>query len=157
MRSPRPRSRIVTHVTHPSRRPGHPGPVGTECFAYRHNEGPSSPDARVAELAGRQFGVVSTAQLLEAGLTRPGISRRVRAGRLHPLHRGVYAVGHVALTWRSHVIAAVYACGPAALASHRAAGALHGLISSGRIEVTAGRGCKPKPQITVHRPIRAIH
>jgi very-short-patch-repair endonuclease len=69
----------------------------------------------------------------------------------HVLHRGVYAVGHEALTWRSHLIAAVYACGPQALASHRAAGAIHGLISSQRIEVTGPRGCKPKPGITVHR------
>jgi predicted transcriptional regulator of viral defense system len=105
----------------------------------------------VAGLAGRQHGVVSTAQLLEVGLTRPGISRRVRAKRLYPLHRGVYAVGHVALTWRSQLIAAVYACGCEAVASYRAAGALHGLVSSGRIEVTGPRGAKPKPGITVHR------
>ena len=78
-----------------------------------------------------------------------GVSRR---GGWHPLHRGVYAVGHRALTWRSHLVAAVYACGPAAVASHRAAGALHGLVSATRIEVSAARGCKPKPGITIHRP-----
>jgi very-short-patch-repair endonuclease len=113
-------------------------------------------DAVVGELAGRQHGVVTTAQMLEAGLTGQGIRRRVEAGRLYPLYRGVYAVGHRALTPRSRLIAAVYACGPGALASHRAAGALHGLVNSGRIEVTAARGCKPKPGITVHRA-RAIH
>jgi very-short-patch-repair endonuclease len=74
---------------------------------------------------------------------------------MYPLHRGVYAVGHQALTWRSHLIAAVFACGPDALASHRAAGALHGLLRSGRIEVTGARGLKPKPGITIHRS-RAI-
>ena len=76
----------------------------------------------------------------------------MRAGRLHLLHRGVYAVGHQALTWRSRLIAAVYACGPAAVASHRAAGALHGLLRAGRVEVSAARGCKAKPGIAVHRP-----
>jgi very-short-patch-repair endonuclease len=105
----------------------------------------------VAALAGRQYGVVSTEQLREAGLTGPAIRRRVQARRLHPLHRGVYAVGHEALTWRSHLIAAVFACGAGAVASHRAAGALHGLVSSQRIEVTAARGCKAKPGIAVHR------
>jgi len=105
----------------------------------------------VAELAGRQFGVVSLSQLRELGMTRHRIEGRVQANRLHPLHRGVYAVGHEALTWRSHLIAAVFACGAGAAASHRAAGALHGLISSQRIEVTAARGCKAKPGITVHR------
>jgi very-short-patch-repair endonuclease len=105
----------------------------------------------VAALAGRQHGVVSTAQMLAAGLTNPGIRRRVQAERLYPLYRGVYAVGHQALTWRSHLLAAVYACGPNALASHRAAGALHGLVRSAHVEVTAARGCKPKPGITIHR------
>jgi very-short-patch-repair endonuclease len=45
---------------------------------------------------------------------------------------------------------------PVPFASHRAAGAVLGLVSSDRIEVTAPRGCKPKPGITVHRS-RAIH
>ena len=108
----------------------------------------------MAELAGRQHGVVSSAQMRAAGLTWPGIRRRVQARRLSPLHRGVYAVGHRALSWRAHLLAAVYACGPGALASHRAAGALHGLVRSGRIEVTAARGVKPKPGITIHRSRR---
>ena len=108
----------------------------------------------MAELAGRQHGVVSSAQMRAAGLTGPGIRRRVQARRLYPLHRGVYAVGHEALSWRAHLLAAVYACGPGALASHRAAGALHGLVRSGRIEVTEGRGIKPKPGITIHRSRR---
>jgi very-short-patch-repair endonuclease len=103
-------------------------------------------------LAGAQHGVVSGTQLIEAGLTREGVRRRVEAKRLHRLHRGVYAVGHQSLTWRSRLIAAVYACGSTAVASHRAAGALHGLLSSQRIEVSAPRGCKPKPGIAIHRP-----
>jgi very-short-patch-repair endonuclease len=130
--------------------------MGTPTSAYRNPEGPQAADAVVGELAGRQHGVVTTGQMREAGLTGQGIRRRVQAGRLYPLHRGVYAVGHQALTWRSHLLAAVYACGPDALASHRAAGALHGLVNSGRIEVTAARGCKPKQDITIHRA-RAIH
>jgi very-short-patch-repair endonuclease len=89
--------------------------------------------------------------LRELGVPRHALQARLRAKRWYALHRGVYAVGHDALTWRSHLIAAVYACGPGALASHRAAGALHGLLSSQRIEVSAPRGCKPKRGITVHR------
>ena len=123
---------------------------------YGWNEGPQPVDAVVGELAGRQHGVVSLAQLRELGVPRHAVDRRLRARRWYPLHRGVYAVGHRALTWRSHLIAAVYACGPGALASHRAAGALHGLVKSGRIEVTAARGRKPKPGITVHRA-RSLH
>jgi hypothetical protein len=125
--------------------------VGTTSRTYSGNEGPPSWDEAIGELAGRQYGVVSRAQLGELGLTRHRIERRVATKRLVPLHRGVFAVGHEARTWRSHLIAAVYACGPGAVASHRAAGAVHGLLSSQRIEVTAPRGCKPKSGITVHR------
>jgi hypothetical protein len=46
--------------------------------------------------------------------------------------------------------------GSTAAASHRAAGRLHGLLSSAAIEVTAPRGCKPKPGIVVHRS-RTLH
>ena len=91
------------------------------------------------------------------GLSKTGIRRRVEAGRLHRLHYGVYAVGHVALTPRSRYLAAVLACGPAALVSHRTAGVVWGLLSScTRIEVTAPRGRGPRPGIAVHRS-RLIH
>src|SRR3954454_3001011 len=50
-------------------------------------------DAMLAALAGRQHGVVGRAQLLAAGVEPTAIKRRVQAGRLHLLYRGVYAVG----------------------------------------------------------------
>lgn len=108
-------------------------------------------------LAGRQHGVVSRSQLTAAGLSSREIERRIEAGWLVLLHRGVYAVGHTALTNRSHLLAAVYACGPQALASHRAAGALWRLLPAQQpIEVTAPRGRKPRQGIVVHRS-RHIH
>jgi very-short-patch-repair endonuclease len=109
-------------------------------------------------LAQRQHGIVSLAQLLALGLTRRAIAGRSRPGRLIPLHRGVYAVGHTALTARSRDMAAVLACGPGALLSHRSAAHSWELLpsSSARIEVTARRGCKPKPGIVIHRS-RLIH
>ncbi len=66
----------------------------------------------LARLAGRQHGVVSRAQLLAAGLTRHEIEHRLAVGALIPLHRGVYSVGHLALTALSHRQAAVLASGP---------------------------------------------
>jgi hypothetical protein len=76
----------------------------------------------------------------------------VESGFLHRLYRGVYAVGHLALSARSHELAAVMACGPRALLSHRSAGRLWGIVrsSSPRIEVTAPFGIKPKRGITLH-------
>jgi hypothetical protein len=90
-------------------------------------------DARLARLATRQHGVVTRNQLRTLGLTDAQISRRVRHGRLHRLHRGVYAVGHVRLTQRGRWLAAVAACranGGESVLSHRAAGWLHGILRS---------------------------
>ena len=72
-------------------------------------------------MAARQHGVVTHAQLLAAGLDRDAIEYRRRVGRLHLLHRGVYAVGHRPPSPLATAIAAVLACGPDAVLSHRSA------------------------------------
>ncbi len=87
---------------------------------------------RIAELAERQHGVVSLAQLRTVGLTASGVRDRVQAGRLHRIHRGVYAVGHRRLTGRGRSMAAVLAYGSSAAVSHRTAAGLHGLRPDNR-------------------------
>jgi hypothetical protein len=84
----------------------------------------------MAELAGRQWGVVSLAQLRAAGLSDDAVQRRVEAGRLHRLHRGVYAVGHTVLKREGRWLAAVLACGAGAVLSHRSAAAHWALLQS---------------------------
>ena len=80
-------------------------------------------------------------QLLALDASREQIQSRLRAGRLRPMARGVYAVGHEALTRRSRWMAAVLAAGPGAVLSHRSAGALYDICREGpRIEVIARRG-----------------
>jgi very-short-patch-repair endonuclease len=112
-------------------------------------------DQRIAEIAARQHGRITTRQLAEVGLGRRGVSRRVKAGRLHRLHRGVYAVGHSRQTREGRWMAAVLACGPGAVLSHRTAAALWGMRpqSSGPIEVTVpgtgGRG--RRAGLLIHR------
>jgi Transcriptional regulator, AbiEi antitoxin/Protein of unknown function (DUF559) len=98
----------------------------------------ATADARVAAIAGRQHGVVSSRQLEAAGLTPSGVRRRVQAGRLHRLHRGVYAVGHSGLSDKGRWMAAVLACGPRAAVSHRSAAALWELLRtrSGPIDIS---------------------
>jgi very-short-patch-repair endonuclease len=111
----------------------------------------------VQALAGEQHGIVKWEQVREAGLTKEGVRRRVEAGWLVRLYDGVYAVGHTALTDKSRLIAAVYACGPEALAGYRSAGAMWAVLRRPqRIEVTTPRGRKPKRGMTVHRS-RLIH
>ncbi|MGH2925786.1 MAG: DUF559 domain-containing protein [Solirubrobacterales bacterium] len=109
----------------------------------------------MARVAGRQRGVVSLAQLAHAGVGSSAVSRRVRSGRLHRVHRAVYAVGHRHLDAEGRWLAAVLACGPGAALSHRSAAALWGIRaqSSGPIEVTVPglSGRRRRRGITVHR------
>jgi very-short-patch-repair endonuclease len=113
-------------------------------------------DLRVAQTAARQYGVVAVRQLREAGLDADAVRLRVRAGRLHRLHRGVYAVGHQSLSWRGRWTAAVFACGDGAILSHRSAAELWGFLRprAGPIDISVrGRtGRRPRDGITVHRP-----
>lgn len=113
----------------------------------------------VAELAARQHGVVARWQLYEVGLRRSAIQRRMEGGRLHPVRRGVYAVGHTRLTERGRWMAAVLAFGPDALLSHRSCAALRSLLPDARavIDVTVpGRTRKGLPGVRLHLP-RTLH
>ena len=112
-------------------------------------------DASIAALADVQHGVVARSQLRDLGLGEDAIDRRIRAGRLHQLYRGVYAVGHRALTQRSHWMAAVLFCGPDAVLSHWSAAALFGFRShrGGPIHVTSPRKSKPHGPIRRHRAL----
>jgi hypothetical protein len=85
---------------------------------------PPRLDARVAQLATLQHGVVTSAQLAQLGLGRSGISKRVENGSLHRVHRGVYAVGHPRLADRGLWIAAVLAAGEGAALAGLSAAAL---------------------------------
>ncbi len=64
-----------------------------------------------AEIAAPQHGVVARSQLLRAGLSRRAIDHMLEAGRLVPLHRGVYAVGHRPVGPRSREMAVVLLAG----------------------------------------------
>jgi len=107
----------------------------------------------VSEVAGRQWGVVSLGQLRALGVGRGAVEKAVRAGRLHRLYRGVYAVGHTVLRVEGRRLAAVRACGPGAALSHRTAAGHWGLLRTGqtRIDVTAARGRHGAPGIRLHR------
>jgi very-short-patch-repair endonuclease len=115
-------------------------------------------EARLAALAGRQYGVATRAQLRSLGVGEHGIAERVRTKRLHRLHRGVYAVGHKALRSEAHRMAAVLACGPGAVLSHAAAGAHLQIRPScaTRIDVSvpARSGRRHRPGIRLHRCTR---
>ncbi|MBS1879001.1 MAG: type IV toxin-antitoxin system AbiEi family antitoxin domain-containing protein [Actinobacteria bacterium] len=85
-----------------------------------------------------QHGVVSRRQLEVLGLEEGAINRRLRAGRLHRVHAGVFVVGHRLLSRQGWWMAAVLAMGEGAVLSHGSAAALWGLRghTEGPIHVT---------------------
>jgi very-short-patch-repair endonuclease len=90
------------------------------------------------DLVQGQHGVVARRQLLEIGLSAGAIEHRLRRKRLHRVLPGVYAVGRPQLSVQGRRMAAVLACGPRAMLSHRSAGELWGVAreAEGRIEVS---------------------
>jgi len=120
--------------------------VPADPFVRADQSSPADPDARadreIARRAAGQHGVLAYAQLVELGLDANAIAHRARVGRLHRLHRGVYAIGHAAPSFHTQAMAAVLACGPGAALSHRSAAALWGIDPSWRapVEVSAPGG-----------------
>jgi very-short-patch-repair endonuclease/predicted transcriptional regulator of viral defense system len=104
-------------------------------------------------LAARRHGVVTTEDLAAAGVGPRGIAQRVADGRLRRLHRGVFLVGPL-IGPLTHEMAAVIACGPGAVLSHRSAAALWRIRPAwhGPIEITvAGTQPRTRRGIHVHR------
>ena len=120
------------------------------CHMERKNAQPP-----LVEVARRQCGVVTRAQLAAAGLTDKGVAELVQRGRLIRLHRGVYAVGHDRLRLEGRWLAAVMACGPGAVLSHSDAARLWELrqSNSALIDVTvpSRNGRVRRKGIRVHR------
>jgi very-short-patch-repair endonuclease len=96
--------------------------------------------------------VITRAQLRGCGLDANAIDYRLRVGRLHSLHRAVYAVGHRPPSPHTRAMAALLACGPGAVLSHRSAGALWGLGPrwGDPLDVTSARHVRQRGGIRVH-------
>jgi very-short-patch-repair endonuclease len=105
-------------------------------------------EQKLARIAGRQYGLVTHAQLRAAGVSSRDVVRRAHKGSLIPEYRGIYRVGHRAPSVEATYLAAVLACGKGALLSGRAAAHLFGLV----------RGPAPPPEVTTptERRIKGI-
>jgi len=137
----------------------------------------ASPDGVVAVIARRQHGVVSIRQLRSAGLSDDAVLGRVRAGRLHRLHQGVYAVGHSPPSFEARWMAAVLACGGAggdmrpgptravldywgAALSHQSAACHWGLLKPARgpvdVSISGNGGRRRRKGVRLHRCISLL-
>jgi hypothetical protein len=115
--------------------------------------------ADLHDLAQRQHGVLSSAQLAKTGLTRNGLSSRVDAGHWQRLHRGVYATfsgepGREAVLW-----AAVLSAGPGAMLSYWTAAEVAGLTDKPgeivHVTIPRERRIARTPGIAIHLSVRA--
>lgn len=114
--------------------------------------------APLIALAESQHGVITRAQLLALGLTAAAIDARLARGTLRLLHRGVYALGHRALTDEGYWLAAVLAYTPDVVLSHFSAARLWGMRIPGRsgklVHLTTTRHQRGGSGVLVHRTRR---
>lgn len=124
-------------------------------FRENHVDG-GKPGTLVARRAAQSHGVLSAAELRACGLSQRAVECGVARGHLHRVHRGVYAVGHTALTPEGRWVAALKACGPGAVLSHGSAAMLLGLLppDDRRIDVTV-TGSRAHPGLRVHK-VRSV-
>ena len=116
----------------------------------------------LADIAARQHGIVTAAQLLASGLTDSAISKRVRRGELHRVGRGVYAVGHDALSregrWLAYVLAGGEGAGLGGLAAAKlwedesVRGARRRCRRTASAPPSAGRAVPPRERPRSARP-----
>ncbi len=105
-------------------------------------------------MAQQQLELATTRQLVAAGLSKDAICTRCKRGSLHRVHHGVYSFGTAVLPPGAPELAAVLACGPGSVVSHRSAASLWGLAASSgdATEVTVvGRSPRIREGLRIHR------
>jgi very-short-patch-repair endonuclease len=113
----------------------------------------STNQRTVWTIADDQHDVITHAQLAALDYSDPAIKHRVKRGRLHPIFRGVYAVGRKRLTQEGRWMAAVLAYGDDAALSHDSAAALWRLAKgpTDPIHVSVLSQRRSRNGIVVHR------
>jgi very-short-patch-repair endonuclease len=112
----------------------------------------ASTDERIHQAA--RLGLIARPKLLDLGISDHEIIGRLERGSLRLLHPGVYATFGTPLRYDARVLAACLAAGDGAVASHRSALSLWGLLDGEQpIDITAPRPSHPDPDgFVLHRP-----
>jgi very-short-patch-repair endonuclease len=135
-------------------------------------KGAKPPGVLAAKIAERQYGVVSIAQLRRCGVSDDAVKARTALGQMHRVHRGVYALGHRALSLEGRLMAAVLALGGGprgggsvlehwgAAVSHRSALSLWTLLpdnpAASDVIVRGNGGRRRRAEIRVHRSLTLV-
>lgn len=106
----------------------------------------------MGDLAGRQHGRITTAQLQRLGVTRGTVLNWRAAGYLYPCLPRVYAVGSPARTAESDLFEAILYAGPGAMLSHPSAAHWRGLLTYAPPVIHVSTPCRRRslPGIVVH-------
>jgi very-short-patch-repair endonuclease len=113
-----------------------------------------STEREISSLERAQFGLVTTKQLQELGLTQSAIVNRVGGDRHRRVRKGVLLSPSVAASFETRVLAAVMAGGDLAFGSHESAARIHQqpLPCAAAIEVTTDLERRPRLRgVKVHR------
>jgi hypothetical protein len=107
---------------------------------------------RLGEIAGRQWGRVSWAQIRALGVDDRVIADWSCQGYIHRVLPGVYAVGHRAPSLEGDLAAALLYAGPGAALSHTTAAYWLGLLDDRPrvIHVSTPRRCRSQRGVKVH-------
>jgi predicted transcriptional regulator of viral defense system len=107
----------------------------------------------LGQIASRQWGRVTWAQIKGLGIPRTTVTAWLRQGYLHRRLPGVYAVGHSSSSHEADIAAALLYAGPGAMLSHATAAWWLGLLDEPPrvIHVSTPRQCRSQPGIKVHQ------
>jgi hypothetical protein len=109
---------------------------------------------RAAGIAAEQWGVIGAEQLHACGLSATTVSRWAEVGRLHPIHHGVYALGHRSVPIEGRLVAALLHAGHGAVLSHGTAVWWWQLIEDEPpiIDVSSHSRARCTAHVRVHHP-----
>jgi len=113
-------------------------------------------DRSLSALAKRQYGVVGRRQLISRGWSEEEIDWRIRTGRLHRLHAGVYSVGHRLIPREGRWMAAILASGRGAVLSHWSAAALWMIRPSSRTRIDVTVSHRSRSSYLIRRHISEV-
>jgi hypothetical protein len=132
--------------------------VGTNTVLSGKRASPPPAELALAEIAAKQHGLITIAQLVATGVSHSAVSKRGSRGALHRVGPGVYAVGHGALSRDGVWLAGVLAGGKGAVLSHRPAGKLLAVsrFPAPITEVTSTHRRESRGDVRFHRT-RVLH
>jgi very-short-patch-repair endonuclease len=113
-----------------------------------------NPTVLAGEIAGQQWGVIGWRQLQGCGVSSSVAGRWRSDGKLHPIHVGVYALGHPSVPIEGRLVAALIHAGPDAVLSYTTAAWWWELIKDepSTIDVSAPGYSSSTTCVRVHHP-----